>query len=670
MNFFKRWFGRLVRPTPGAGPVGTAGAGPPGPLDRLIGPPESDSLLVALPVGGSVMILDRSAFEYQYGLARGSDPSQAELDDVLARADRVRVLAGGMLRDRPLGTEVLLDTSRRAEVEGVRRLFAVVEDPESFAHCHCLGGPTFEFFAGKERVAALAVHHGRSVRWPRWRHDARLRDPGRFGAWLKRQGVEADPGPSDDPLSLNLLALAEADRHALRADSHRRRGELRQAFDECERALADDPASPLGFGVRGLARREAGRHPEAEADCSEAIRLGLENPEVYLARAVARDALGRPEEALADCDHALKLDPARAAGYNSRAVIRARSGRFVEALADYGKAMGLAPDWPVPAGNRGILHLGIGRFRDAVADLTEAVRRSEAVEGPDGDDCPGGVGDDIGRAAYHAARGEALAALGDDEEALADYHRAVELGPEDPRTILSRGRFLFRQGETDAALADFDEAVRLRPDLRDGYLERAQARAALMEFDEAIADVTEAVRWSPDEPGPYFLRGQLLGQLGRVEPALRDFDRVVALAPENPQGFLLRASCWSHLSRYDSKRADLEEAVRLAPDWPMALNSLAWHLATCPDPAQREGNRAVELARHAVEILPRPEPEFLDTLAAAFAEAGEFGQALAVAREAIALMGDPDRRAVYEARLALYEAGRPYHDPPPDAAEG
>ncbi|MGE3822148.1 MAG: hypothetical protein AB7I30_22260, partial [Isosphaeraceae bacterium] len=75
------------------------------------------------------------------------------------------------------------------------------------------------------------------------------------------------------------------------------------------------------------------------------------------------------------------------------------------------------------------------------------------------------------------------------------------------------------------------------------------------------------------------------------------------------------------------------------------------------------GPRAVELARHAVEIVPQPEPEYLDTLAAAFAETGDFPQARAVAIEAISLMEDPDRRASYEDRLALYEAGRPYHDP-------
>ncbi|MGE3821268.1 MAG: tetratricopeptide repeat protein, partial [Isosphaeraceae bacterium] len=453
MNFFNRWFRR--RPRPARAPVDES---PPGPLARLIGPPESDAPIVALPVGEVTMILDRMAYEYQKGLTPGHDPSQAELDAALARADRVRVLEGGMFRERALGTEVLLDTSRRVEVDVIRDLFVVVEDPETFGHCLCLGGPTFEFYAGKEPLATLASHHGGSIRWPRWKHDARLRDPDRLRDWFQAHGIAIDDGPrSQDSMSMALLALTEADRHVMRADSHRRRGEFRQATDEVARAFEVDPAYPLAFGLRGMLRGETGRHAEAEADCTEAIRQGLEIAEVFLARAFARDAQGRPEDALLDCDVALKLDPGHAVAHNSRAVIRAKTGKVIEALADYGKAMDLGPDWPTPAGNRGILHLTIGRFREAVSDLTEAIRRFETASASRPPSRSVWVQGDATLGAYHGARGEAFAALGDDEDALADYQKAVDLGPEDPRARLARGQFLFHQGEIDAALADFDE---------------------------------------------------------------------------------------------------------------------------------------------------------------------------------------------------------------------
>src|SRR3954464_6713216 len=104
MNFFKRLLGgRRPRPTPpGEKPKPGPTADPTEEEDasrsvaQLIGPPEGDSPMVAVTMGSALMITDRLTYEYQHGLAQGTDPSQAELDGVLAKVDRLRVLSGGM----------------------------------------------------------------------------------------------------------------------------------------------------------------------------------------------------------------------------------------------------------------------------------------------------------------------------------------------------------------------------------------------------------------------------------------------------------------------------------------------------------------------------------------------------------------------------------------------
>jgi serine/threonine protein kinase/tetratricopeptide (TPR) repeat protein len=93
------------------------------------------------------------------------------------------------------------------------------------------------------------------------------------------------------------------------------------------------------------------------------------------------------------------------------------------------------------------------------------------------------------------------------------------------------------------------------------------------------------------------------------------------------------------------------------------LNALAWKLATDHDARVRNGTNAVTLAAQAVVKTERKEPGFLDTLAAAYAEVGDFNKAVAVQREAVALNNDTNRVQELESHLKLFESGKPYHEP-------
>ena len=107
-------------------------------------------------------------------------------------------------------------------------------------------------------------------------------------------------------------------------------------------------------------------------------------------------------------------------------------------------------------------------------------------------------------------------------------------------------------------------------------------------------------------------------------------------------------------------------AAAAAPDvW--VANNLAWLLATCPDPAVRDGEEATRWARRALELADGPDPWVLDTLAASLAERGRFDEALQTARRAAGLaaeLGDVTLSTRLRARAALYEARKPYREPP------
>jgi tetratricopeptide (TPR) repeat protein len=115
------------------------------------------------------------------------------------------------------------------------------------------------------------------------------------------------------------------------------------------------------------------------------------------------------------------------------------------------------------------------------------------------------------------------------------------------------------------------------------------------------------------------------------------------------------------------------EALRIRPDDVSALGNMAWLRATCPEPAFRDGVEAVQLAEHAARLTNGREPEILDVLAAAYAEAGRYPKAVQAARTAFELAKQQHQQMLaktLQTRLRLYEVGSPYRQPSPVATEG
>tara|TARA_B100000809_G_scaffold264400_1_gene320130 strand:- start:1290 stop:1601 length:312 start_codon:yes stop_codon:yes gene_type:complete len=100
-------------------------------------------------------------------------------------------------------------------------------------------------------------------------------------------------------------------------------------------------------------------------------------------------------------------------------------------------------------------------------------------------------------------------------------------------------------------------------------------------------------------------------------------------------------------------------AIELNPDYAKAHNNFALLLATCPDDKYRDGEKAVSIARRSCELLGWDNPSVLDTLSAAYAERGQFAEAIKWQTKAIEL-APAGGKAVLQSRLQLYEAGKPY----------
>ena len=262
------------------------------------------------------------------------------------------------------------------------------------------------------------------------------------------------------------------------------------------------------------------------------------------------------------------------------------------------------------------------------------------------------------------------------DRALADLDAAIRLAPDDPRSHHLRGVVLARKKELVKAIAEFSEAIRLDPAFALAFRDRGLAWDARRFFDQAIADLNEAVRLDPGNLAFLLSRGRVCSSRGRHNQAMADFESVIRMQPGDPTGYVargeelmedlqseaaiadftraleldpnlvsalvLRAKAWRRRFDYARAIADLAEATRRAPTDPEPHRALAWLLATCPQREFRDGPRAVQEGTAACELTHWNNPECLDALAAAYAEAGDFASAVKWQTRAVELA--PPRR--------------------------
>jgi tetratricopeptide (TPR) repeat protein len=195
------------------------------------------------------------------------------------------------------------------------------------------------------------------------------------------------------------------------------------------------------------------------------------------------------------------------------------------------------------------------------------------------------------------------------------------------------GRILSARGRAQESLPHLERVLAANPDAADVHMSMAIAQLSIGRGEEAIGHLQRAVALKPDDPTAHYNLGSaLFDTRGAVREAL----------------------------------AQWGEALRLVPDFVPALNRSARVLATGPDAALRDGGRAVELSERAGKLTSQRDPVILDTLAAAYAEAGRFDDALRTARAALELArGDSGLAGSISARLALYEAHTPVRERAP-----
>ena len=175
--------------------------------------------------------------------------------------------------------------------------------------------------------------------------------------------------------------------------------------------------------------------------------------------------------------------------------------------------------------------------------------------------CGGNPGEAEGQ--YNA--GEAFMEVGEWEDAIDRYDRAIRLDPQFADAYASRGRARFFLGEFQQALEDLDEAIRLDPGLAMAYNNRGIVHAALGWPEQAIQDFDRAIMLDPRDSEAYYNRGHTRGIMAQLELAILDFDEAIRLDPQALQAYNNRGVALDKQGKLAEANADFTQAIEIDP---------------------------------------------------------------------------------------------------------
>lgn len=268
-------------------------------------------------------------------------------------------------------------------------------------------------------------------------------------------------------------------------------------------------------------------------------------------------------------------------------------------------------------------------------------------------------------AAAHHTWGLALEKKEDGEQALAHLRRAVELEPAAASFRYDLAQALVRQGHAETGVALLSEAAQFATNSAARAEIQRQIGLLLSEqgkYEEAAAHYAAALRANPRLAAAHNDWGVDLAAQRQLAAAAEHFAEALKLDPQYAVAHRNLASALIAANKLAEARAHLYEAIRLQPGYVSALNDLAWLLATCRDGNLRDAHEALRLAKRATELTDRKDAGVLETLAAAYAEKGQFDAAIRTVEEAIPLCDAASQKellATLQHCRQHYRAGQP-----------
>jgi tetratricopeptide (TPR) repeat protein len=393
----------------------------------------------------------------------------------------------------------------------------------------------------------------------------------------------------------------------------------------------------------------------------EALKLRPDDVPTLMWLAEGYLSLDRPEAAGPHFATARSLQSASAAPV-------AGLGRVALAKQDYAGAVKFLEEALAIDPRASAVHYPLGLAYRSLGDLAKAefhLQRRGGADVPFADPLMSEVRGLLKSAAAYESLGIAALEGGDLATATKYFRRGLEVAPDSASLHHRLGTALVLGGDARAGQEQFEAALKLEPNLARAHYSLGVVMASAGRPSEAIQRLSAAVKAEPDYVEARLLLGDMLRHSGRARESLPHYRHVLALDPRSSAALLRESLVFVGLGDYRQARERLAEARNAHPTHADISEALVRILAAAPDGAVRDGRRAVAIMQEVIQRQAGPEQS--EAMAMAYAEAGDFPQAVAWQRKAVAAAEaagrDPHLRDQMLANLSQFERGEPCRIP-------
>jgi len=265
----------------------------------------------------------------------------------------------------------------------------------------------------------------------------------------------------------------------------------------------------------------------------------------------------------------------------------------------------------------------------------------------------------------HNNLGDAWSKNGRLDDAIHEYQAALKITPESPVARNNLGSAFLKQGKVDEAIQEFRRVLSRDPQSFKGHFNLAAALLRGGRTTEAVAEYEKAVAINPDFAQGHLALGHALMGAGRLADAIAQFKIALQLQPGYAHARNSLATAFAANQQWGEAIRCWRETLEIDPNDVAAQSGLAWTLATAPDPTLRNGAEALLISQHLSQTTDASNPMLLRVLAAAYAEAGRFPEAIETTERGIALATSQhhtDLAALFERDLKTLQSAQPLRD--------
>ena len=474
---------------------------------------------------------------------------------------------------------------------------------------------------------------------------------------------EANAAMASEVLGSVLLERAQRTMPQLMRVRGRRAMELREeVIEQLSDAVDADPTLVEAHLMKARIEAIGGDAEAARKSASKAIELLAGDPSAR-SEALLMRAMTQPDDdsKLTDLSAAIQSDEDNLEAYRARAAVRMKKGQTEAAINDLRAVLEAKPEDKMTAALIVENLMDLDKSDEALELLGDVIRTNPSEE-------------------MFKMRALVHQQLGNNAEAAADLNEALKLRPKDPLALLQRAELSLENEDVAAAKADLQAAMNAAPQLAGNVKALAlKAQIAIVEnrVSDAINTIQTLADQFPDEPFWQLRLATLYTMDSRPRQAIDVLSGVLRRDPDNVAILRSRGDALLSVGDHSSAIDDYERAIRalgnfekisgnpaLKEEASGLFNNLAWVLSTSPVDSVRDAERSLEYGEKAAKLTEYSEAHILSTLAAAYAENGNFEEARKWSQKAVDLATEEDHEQLEQLQQELdaYKRDEPWRE--------